>query len=416
MLDHTADVIVVGAGAAGLSSALQLALRGQKVRVFDQGALASGSTSRASGLLGQLRGTPEATRALVESVRILKELEARGGVKLYGQTGSLRVANTPERAAEVRYHYKLGRAAGLDIELMEPADAARIIPFMRTDDLLACCFCPTDGYLDPPNLAALYIRLAREAGVEFHEHEPVEALLLPGGRAGGVRSAQGKYTAGVVLNASGPWAKLVAEYADTPLPTLPIGHYYFTTAPHPAVSVPPETGTMRDRELRIYARPKDGGWRVGIYETAPEIFDMAQLPPAYMSTMTASKDHPSLRTLIENAAHRFPFIHLDTPMEIKGGIMSFTPDGHPLVGAFDAVPGLYHCTGFCGHGIMQSPVIGVMAAELILDGTCRFDLGRIEADRFTDFPELRDPAVVAERCKATHWGYYGTIETGPAPV
>jgi len=412
MRDTTSDVIVIGSGAAGLSSALQLAYRGQRVRVFDRGALASGSTSRASGLLGQLRGTTVATHALVESVRILKGLEARAGAALFKQTGSLRVANTPERAEEVRFHYRLGKAAGLDIELIDAAEARRIVPFMNTDDVIACAYCPTDGYLDPPDLAALYIRLAREAGVLFHAHEPVTGIATAGGRVRGVETANGAYHAPVVVNAAGPWSYLVGALAETPLPTAPLGHYYITTAPDPATPVPQETGTMRDRELRIYARPKDGGWRVGIYEAEPEAFDMERLPADFsMSNMTASYEHPSIRRLIAACRHRFPFMRPDMPLEIRGGIMSFTPDGGPLVGAFAGITGLYHCAGFCGHGIMQSPVIGVMLAELILDGVCRFDLQQIAADRFSDLPELRDRRAVAAQCRAVYANYYGRVDT-----
>ncbi|MDP7206166.1 MAG: FAD-dependent oxidoreductase, partial [Pirellulaceae bacterium] len=98
---QTADVIVVGGGVAGLSTAMQLATRGASVIVVERDQLGNGSSGRAAGLLGQLRGTTAATRMLMDGVEIVKELEQQADVDIFVQTGSLRVAATPERAQEI---------------------------------------------------------------------------------------------------------------------------------------------------------------------------------------------------------------------------------------------------------------------------------------------------------------------------
>ena len=74
------------------------------------------------------------------------------------------------------------------------------------------------------------------------------------------------------------------------------------------------------------------------------------------------------------------------------------------------VAGLYHCAGFCGHGVMQSAAVGVLMADLILDGTCRYDLAQLEADRFFDLPEFMDRARVKARCAETYAHCYSKIE------
>src|SRR3954469_10884574 len=99
---HVADVIVIGGGVAGLSTALQLAARGQKVTLLEKGELASGSTGQASGLLGQLRSNTEAIRMLVDSMAILRELQEQDGARVFTQSGSVRVAQNEARAAEIR--------------------------------------------------------------------------------------------------------------------------------------------------------------------------------------------------------------------------------------------------------------------------------------------------------------------------
>src|SRR5690349_19920059 len=99
--DNTADVIVIGGGVAGLSTAMQLAGRGAEVIVLERERLGNGSTGRAAGLLGQLRGNVEHTRMLIDGLAIVRELEKQAGVEIFVQTGSLRIAETAERATEI---------------------------------------------------------------------------------------------------------------------------------------------------------------------------------------------------------------------------------------------------------------------------------------------------------------------------
>ena len=108
------DVIVIGAGVAGLSTAMQLAKRGQSVVVLEREQLGNGSTGRAAGLLGQLRGTAESTRMLMDGVEIVLDLEKQADVECYVQTGSLRIAETPERAQEIADLVAMGKSIGFD--------------------------------------------------------------------------------------------------------------------------------------------------------------------------------------------------------------------------------------------------------------------------------------------------------------
>lgn len=413
---RTADVLVIGGGVAGASTAMQLAFRGRRVIVLERAMLGSGSTGRAAGLLGQLRSTQAATQLLKDGLGVVRELQRRTGNEIFVQTGSLRLAATPDRAAEIREHVALGKEVGLPVDHLDNGEVARLLPYMRCDDLLDACYCPTDGHLQPAELLASYVQVAREFGVVFETNSPVETVHIANGRVTGVRAGGREYSAPIVLNATGPWSYLVAELGQTRLPTAAIGHYYLTTAPLADTRVDRHSPAVRDRGNLIYSRPESGGLIVGTYEANPVEYDMERLPGDFeMSQMRARRDELNVAQLIDCASRRFPFINERTPMTITTGIMTFTPDGQPCCGKSAEIEGLFHCAGFCGHGIVQSPSIGVVMAELIIDGRSRYDVAQIEADRFFDIPALHDRQVIKQQARETYAGYYGKVVATDVP-
>ena len=411
MSENTSDVIIIGAGVAGLSAAMQLAKRGVSVRVLEREQIGNGSTGRAAGLLGQLRGTSEHTRMLMDGVKIVKELEELADVEIYVQTGSVRVAETPERAQEIADLVRMGQSIGFDISDIPIPELAERMPYMRTDDLIEACWCPTDGHLQPSELAVAYHKVGKAHGVDYQTNCPVTGVLLDGGKVTGVQTSQGDFHAPIIVNAAGPWSYLIADLAGTILPTAALGHVYLTTQPDPDHPVDRLSPGFRNRHHRIYGRPENGGLLVGMYgEDCPE-YDMDTLPVDFdMSAMKARLDDIHLAMLIHSAQQRFPWLNERTPMHVTTGIMTFTPDGRPFCGQLPDHEGLYHCTGFSGHGIVQSPVIGVIMSELILEGKSSYDIESIEADRYWDVPGFQDRAEIKERCYKMQGSYYGRVE------
>ena len=167
MSEKSADVLIIGGGVAGLSTALQLARRGKSVIVLERGQLGSGSTGRAAGLLGQLRGTAASTRLLMDGVETVRELEKETGEEIFVQTGSLRVAATEPRVQEIVDLVEMGKAIDFDIRHLSRDEGAEMLPYMKTDDLLDACYCPTDGHLQPAELVSSYVKWGRKLGVDY---------------------------------------------------------------------------------------------------------------------------------------------------------------------------------------------------------------------------------------------------------
>jgi sarcosine oxidase subunit beta len=138
---------------------------------------------------------------------------------------------------------------------------------------------------------------------------------------------------------------------------------------------------------------------------------MGDLPPDYdMSAMEVQRNDRYVTDVIHAAQQRFPWINADRQMTVTTGIMTFTPDGKPFCGAMPNIDGLYHCAGFSGHGIVQSPAIGVIMTELIMDGRSSYDIDAIEADRYFDVAAYQDRREIQKKCHEMYASYYGRVE------
>ncbi len=406
-MNRAFDVIIIGGGASGCSTAMQLSLQGRSVLVLDKAQFGSGSTGQAAGLGAQLRSNPSETRLLMEGIEVVGEMERKLNEKIFTRTGSLHVAATEDRAGELRDFVELGKTIGFDIDLVDREFARNRLPCMRTDDLIEFCYCPTDGHFAPNELLNGYIRIARDAGATFLSQTRVEDIMMSGGRVKGVQTAGASFFAPVVVNAAGPWSYLVAELTQTPMATATLGHYYLVTEPVPGLQISPTDAAIRDRANRIYSRPEMGGLLVGSYEQEPVEYSMEALPEDFqMSEIRIQRDNLNVALLIEAASQRFPFINERTPMSVTTGIMTFTPDGHALCGPVHDVEGLYYCTGFNGRGVFQSTSVGFLLADIICKGRSRYQMGHLNADRFSGEPWLGDRESIRTRCCDRYANHY----------
>ncbi len=374
---------------------------------MDKAQFGSGSTGQAAGLGAQLRSNPSETRLLMEGIEVVGEMERKLNEKIFTRTGSLHVAATEDRAGELRDFVESGKTIGFDIDLVDREFAKSRLPCMRTDDLIEFCYCPTDGHFAPSELLNGYIRIARDAGATFLSQTRVEDIMMSGGRVKGVQTAGASFFAPVVVNAAGPWSYLVAELTQTPMATATLGHYYLVTEPVSGVQISPTDAAIRDRANRIYSRPEMGGLLVGSYEQEPVEYSMEALPEDFqMSEIRIQRDNLNVALLIEAASQRFPFINERTPMSVTTGIMTFTPDGHALCGPVHDVEGLYYCTGFNGRGVFQSTSVGFLLADIICKGRSRYQMGHLDADRFSGEPWLGDRESIRTRCCDRYANHY----------
>jgi 4-methylaminobutanoate oxidase (formaldehyde-forming) len=182
MIDR-ADIVVIGSGGLGAATAFYLVQRGARdVVLLEKHELASQTSPRAAGLAAHARSSD----LMVEVVRLAAEKlkrfsEDTGRPLAWTQSGSLKVARRPEDVAVLDSEHERGRRLGLDVELISPAAASRLNPFLRTDGVLAVMRIGDDLYFEPSQVAIGFARGAEARGATLMPHTTVSRVEIDHG-------------------------------------------------------------------------------------------------------------------------------------------------------------------------------------------------------------------------------------------
>jgi glycine/D-amino acid oxidase-like deaminating enzyme len=405
-LPREADVVVVGAGALGASTAFHLAARGKRVVLIDKFAAASQTSPRAAGLTQQIRASEVMARLAKRACELIASFAADTGEPMeYVRSGSVKLARRPEHAAQLRNEVERAGRWGIALQAIDPSDTPKLSPFIHPEGVLFATHNPEDLYLEPVQIPRGYARAAVTRGATLVEHTPVTRLLVEQGRLAGVETPRGSIAAPVVVDAAGAWTRPVARGAGAAPALVPTRHQLLITEPLDAVR--PEQPIVRVVDANVYVRPDRGGLMLGGYEEEPRQYDDAALPDGFQIA-DVELDLGVLRRLADKVKQQLP-VFQDVfagglIREHRGGLPTVTPDGQLLLGPLAAVPGLHVASGCNVGGLSTAPALGEALAELIATGRSAHDLSSLSPDRFG--PEYADLARLRAECHATYaWQY-----------
>jgi glycine/D-amino acid oxidase-like deaminating enzyme len=405
-----AQIVLVGGGIAGASIAYHLAQLGVRdVVVLEQGPLVSGTTSHAPGLVGQLRTSAALARMLMYSVSLYRTLSL-DGVPGYVGEGSLRLASSPARWAQLQQQADQVRSIGLEAHLLGPAECLRRFPLMDGRGVEGGLYLPTDGSATATVLAAALIRDARAAGVAFHPNAKVEEIEVTNVRVKAVQTNRGRVETETVVIAAGIWSQLVGRLAEVSIPLTPMQHQYAITEPLPELrgQVVPN---LRDPDHLFYVRQRDDSLVVGGYERTPHTFRPEDIP-ARTDPTVQSFDAGQFEPILRGATQRLPFLKGAGFTRQVNGLESFTPDGEFLLGPAPEVEGVWVACGFCAHGVSGAGGVGKVMAEWIVNGDPGLDLSAMALGRFRGQP--LDLETIERRACRVYATYYDIVSGPPA--
>lgn len=371
-LKTTADVVIIGGGIMGASTAYHLAKRGHSnVVLIETGEMFGlGSTGlNAGGIRYQF-----ATRVNIELSKVSIAMMERFGAEMDQEVGLRRcgylfLLDSEPDVEQFRKNAALQNSLGIPTRVLDPEETAGLVPEVDVTGVIGASWCPLDGLVDPNSLLQGYVSQARRLGVTLLTNTSATAIDVSDGKVRRVVTNTGTIETETVVIAAGPWSAAVGAMAGVELPIQPIRRQIAVTAPIPGLRA--DFPFVIDFSRGLYFHREGAGILTG---------------------MSNHNERPGFDTRvdeewrlhhIEEAMERLPLL-ADAEIAAEwAGLYEVTPDDQPILGKIPQVEGLVVCAGFSGHGLMHGPAAGLLMAEEILDGRAHtIDIDTLRWGRF----------------------------------
>jgi sarcosine oxidase subunit beta len=298
-----------------------------------------------------------------------------GGDAGYLPAGYLWLAASDEELAVLRQGIEVQRAAGLTEAVeVDAADALRLNPALAPDGIAGGAWCPTDGFIKPLGILAGYLAAARRLGARVEWDVEVTGFTRDAnGAISEVRTGRGRVPTATVVNAAGAWAAPVAALAGVSLPVVPLRRQLVPTVPCELLPVTmPMTLYARDG---FHFRVRDGRVLFG-YPTP----GAAGLP---WDTRVEPGWTDEVGAMMRARIPRLAEVALDE-RAAWGGLYEVSPDKHAILGTAPECPNLFLVNGSSGHGVMHSPALGHLLAEMMSGDRPGIDVAPLAFSRFAE--------------------------------
>ncbi len=367
---NTADIVIIGGGILGISTAYYLAEKGQKnVVLLEKDLLAQASTGLCIGGIRQQFSHPSNILLSQESLRLFKNFREIFNADIdFHQDGYLFLANEKETwknfltSAEIQLQYKV------PVEILSPEEIKYRWPYLEIKDLQGGTFCSEDGFVDPYMVAMALSNSARDHGVRIVEKTKATNIRIKNGRIQGVQTENGNISTPVVVNVAGPWSGEVSRMAGLKSPVNPYRRQVFAVK-SPEILPKPVPMIINQDEFFYFCGEK-------------QILLMGKSDRTEPTSFNTNVDWDFLELVIETAVHRAPILETAEILRGWGGLYAITPDENPIIGTITGLEGYYNAIGFSGHGFQHGPAAGRILSDLILDKHTSFDLTPFASDRF----------------------------------
>ena len=377
----------------GASTAYHLARRGitRVTLVEREQVLGAGSTGRNAGGVRYQFSSEANIRLSMESIAAIEHFQEEVGQQIdFHQDGYQFLLSEAANVAGFRRNLALQQKLGVDVRWLEPDEAARLAPGLRTDGVIGATFCPRDGIADPNGVTMGFAKAAQSMGVEIARETEVTGVRVQGGRVQGVDTSRGPIDAPVVVNAAGPYAKRIGDMAGVETPVTPVRHHIFIAQPaarpegHPSVfpGAPSNHIMVIDFETTFYFHREGANLLFGMADRSEQPgFDL-------------SVNWEFLERVTPIAVRRLPALQEASISHAWAGLYEMTPDAMPIIGPAGEPAGYHMITGFSGHGFQHSPAAGRILADVIAGRDPQFDLTPFAYARFAKGETEREANVV----------------------
>ena len=374
-MTQTYDAIVIGAGVMGASLAFHFAERGLKTAVLERNVTASGATGHSSGLVRMHYDLAAESELTFKSYKLYFSnwRERVGGDCGFINTGFMQIAKR-EHEDRLRGNVANQQRIGINTSVISAEDVRKLFPDLLTGQFDYAAYEPDSGYADATLTTNSFLECAKRNGAVLIQNCEVTAIHASGGRVTGVSTTKGDFSAPIVVNAAGAWARHVASLAGIDVPLVTWSHDVAFLHRPPSLGKFP---AVIDDTINCYFRPEGSA----LILAAGEDESLRGEPPdAEDQTPTPT----FLEKLIDAMVQRIPKIEESGLHSIHVGRDGITPDQRAIYGG-SGLDGFYLACGLSGTGFKTSPAAGASLVELILDGTSKtVDITPFRFERFAE--------------------------------
>ncbi|SFU91231.1 NAD(P)/FAD-dependent oxidoreductase [Pseudoduganella namucuonensis] len=370
-----ADVVIVGGGLMGASTAFFLRQRGVSVILLERGL----TGQQASGVnFGNVRrqGRPMAQLPLSHRAhRVWQRLpELLGEDAEYLQTGHLRCAYDQQHIEVLEKYASEARHHGLALDILGEKTIRQRYPFLGKE-VIAGSLAPEDGHANPRLAAPAFARAAARAGAHIIENTEVLSIVKDGVDFRASCAGGAEYRAPVLLVASGAWGDKMAAQFGEHVPMDVRGPQMGVTEPVPYVIGPAIGVAVPSIQTSLYFRQVKRG---------NIVFGGCGRGPANPDTRRAYVLPEHTLAQFRQMARLAPVVSKLNIIRVWSGIEGYMRDDKPVMGPSARVSGLHYAFGFCGHGFQLGPGVGDVMAELIATGATSTPIEPYHIGRFSD--------------------------------
>jgi len=368
MAKNVSDAIVIGGGIIGTATGYYLAKKGFKVYLFEKDYLTSGSTGRCIGGIRQQFSTETSIKVAMEAMKKFKDLheELEQDIEFH-PGGYLFLAHSKEKEDTYKKLIELQNSMSLAVEYVDVPRIEKLVPGINTHDLLGGAYCPSDAQANPFLIVDGYAKGIMNNGKGF-THTDVTNINVHNDTAESITTKNGDtYSAGIIVNATGPLLKHVTKLAGINVPVEPERHEAMITEPMERFF---DMMIVDYRPDGCYFNQKWGkGSIIGCYTPIPNVpgFDIG-------TSFTFAKE------MGRRMARLIPKLKNTKIIRQWSGSYAMTPDGNPILDR-TVVENFWVVGGMCGHGFMLGPEIGWIAAEYISTGKPPYDINEFSLQR-----------------------------------
>ena len=425
-----ADVVIIGGGIIGVSTAWFLAKQGVEVVLCEKGHIAGEQSSRNWGWVRSQGRDRRELPMMIESMNIWRGLEVEIGEDVgFNQGGCLYMARNEKQLKKYVDWLPTAREFGLDTQVIEGKELDQHVND-ASSQWLGAMYTASDAMAEPHKAVSAIARAAIRSGATLLTSCAVRGVETQGGRLSAVVTEHGSIQTSTALCAAGAWTSMFCRSLEIAVPQLQVRGTVARTAPADVIL----KGNVFDKKIGIRRR-QDGGYTIAHgsvldHFITPSTFRFAfKFLPALVheigtlkisigrpffeelgapSTWALDEESPFERTRVLNPQPNpsvlkrfcksfnevYPQLAGTRIIESWAGMVETTPDVVPVMCEHETIPGFHIATGLSGHGFGIGPGAGKALAAMLTGDDVGIDMKPFRLSRFFDGSPIRPDSTI----------------------